>query len=94
MEEQRDSRDASDVDGALEARDDAHEEVRREVEEEGGRRRVWRGRGGGGEARRQGYSEHLDDAGLTVAKRQEAIPRPRAAREFCCKILPGRERGR
>ena len=38
MEEQRDGRDASDVDGVA-ARDDAHEELRGEIEEVGGR---WR----------------------------------------------------
>ena len=47
VEEQRDGRDASDVEGVA-VREDAHEEVRGEVEEAGGRRRVWRGSGGGG----------------------------------------------
>ena len=47
MEEQRDGRSASDV-GGVAAREDADEELRGEVEEAGGRRRGWRGRGGGG----------------------------------------------
>ena len=51
VEEERDGRDASDVGGAGEAGEDAHEEVRGEVEEAGGRRGVWRGRGGGDETR-------------------------------------------
>ena len=54
VEEERDGRDASDVDGVA-AREDAQEELRGEVEQEqvGGRRRVWRGSGGGGGARRR-----------------------------------------
>ena len=47
VKEQRDGRDTSDVYGFA-ARDDAHEELRGEVEEAGGRRLVWRGSGGGG----------------------------------------------
>ena len=39
--------DASDV-GGVAAGEDAHEELPGEVEEAGGRRRVWRGCGGGG----------------------------------------------
>ena len=52
MKEVGDGCDASDVDGAGEAGEDALEELPGEVEEPGGRRRVRRGRGGrgGGEA--------------------------------------------
>ena len=48
MKEVGDGCDASDVDGAGEAGEDALEELPREVEEPGGRRRVRRGSGGGG----------------------------------------------
>jgi len=47
MKEVGDGCDASDVDGAGEAGEDALEELPGEVEA-GGRRRVWRGSGGGG----------------------------------------------
>ena len=47
VEEQRDGRDASDVEGVA-VREDAHEELRGEVEEAGAWRRGWRVGGGGG----------------------------------------------
>ena len=56
MKEVGDGCDASDVDGAGEAGEDALEELPGEVEQAGGRRRVrrWSGGGGGGEAARAG----------------------------------------
>ena len=51
VEEKRDGRGASDV-GGVAAREGAQEEARGEVEEAGGRRRAWRGRGGGDEGQR------------------------------------------
>ena len=47
VQDARDARGASDVDGVA-AGEDAQEEVRGEIEEAGGRRRVLRGGGGGG----------------------------------------------
>merc|ERR1711965_664736 len=72
VEEERDGRGASDVDGVA-ASDDAHEEVRGEVEEAGGRRRVWRGSGGGGgggeaaraAARRGGHRSQKNSSGMS-----------------------------
>ena len=65
MKEVGDGCDASDVDGAGEAGEDALEELPGEVEEAEGRRRAWRSRGGGGggEGGRVVWGGHREEQG-------------------------------